>query len=101
MRRRQGKLGGEQVAVGVDDIEIGGIADTVAGEGDGIGLALGDDLVLLRRLKFLEFLTGDQGIGHFLEGYLQALLVLQEGGALLGIGKVDLVETALRIEQRL
>ena len=58
-------------------------------------------LVLLRRLKFLEFLTCDQGIGHFLEGYLQALLVRGRAARFWALAKIDLVETALRIEQRL
>ena len=101
MRRGERQLRGEQVAVGVDHIEVGCRADAVAGQGDGVGPALRVHLGLLRDLEFGVFLACNERVGHFPEGDLDALLVLEQSLPLLSIGQLDLVETALRAQQGL
>src|SRR5437016_13030076 len=55
----------------------------------------------LRDLEFGVFLACNERVGHFPEGDLDALLVLEQSLPLLSIGQLDLVETALRAQQGL
>ena len=52
-------------------------------------------------LEFGVLLARDERVGHFPKGGLDALLVLQQSLPLLRIGEIDLIEIALRAQQRL
>src|ERR1039458_8185400 len=91
----------EQLAIGLDDLEVGSVADLISRERDLARAPQRIDLTRLLALLFPQLLIGDQRIGHILEGRLHRLLVLIQRLALTGVGEFDLVEVCLHAEQRL
>src|SRR5271163_4712144 len=73
---RERELRHKQVTIGLNHIEVRGIADSIARQGDCARTPQRIDLIGLLALLLAEFLVSDQGIGHVLESTLNRLLVL-------------------------
>ena len=101
VRLRQREFGREQIAIGLNHIEVGCVSDPVSRQCDRAGAPQRIDLDRLLAHLLSIAAVGDECIRHVLEGALHGLLVLGQRLALARIGELHLIEIGLHAEQRL